>query len=143
MRAAGLRPFLWGAGTMLLLPLLAGAALIAAAGLLSPAGDAWRDMTEGLGLVLIASSIVTAPVAAVALPLSYIAARRGYGGWAVALLGGALLGTLAMSVVAGRLSLGTVIGGISYGPPYALLYWLGARLGAPMAFVTDVAPDHA
>jgi len=144
MRAAGLRPFLWAAGTMLLLPLLCGAALLALGSLMPVAPEpSARAIVEGMGLVLVTSGIITAPVAALAVPLSYVAARRGYGGWAVALLGAVVLGGLAMGVLAGRPSPGTMISGAAYGLPFGLLYWLGARLGAPLAFATEAVPDQA
>ncbi len=103
--------------------------------ILLPFLNVMRGMTDGvIGFLLVCllySSVSLAIPLAVMLPLAIYAARRGWAGWAVAVLGGGgfggMLGLLwgTMDIFLASLGLGIVLGGI---------YWLILRLRAPHVF---------
>ena len=75
-----------------------------------------------------------------AVPLAVLAGRRGFGGWLVAIVAGAVAGMIANATLGGSGKTSAVMTFASIGAVFGAAYWLTARLTVPAAFRS---PDQA
>lgn len=131
-------PILTGVLAVLIGPVILGTIIVGLSGLFaipSTTGPQTAPVRalEAFGIVLVGSPFISWLALAFAIPISAIAATRGFAGWGVAILGGFTVGILAAIVMGGfepsaeMLMMGFV------GLVLALLYWGAIRLVHPTA----------
>lgn len=91
-----------------------------------------QSRLEGVGLMLLLSPVVVAPIQIALAPLAILAFRYGYAGWAVALIVGAVVGPLSLWVwddfnwSPEFLKMGVVMGSC-----FAVIFWITSGIFSP------------
>ncbi|AKS45309.1 hypothetical protein SAMN05444287_0401 [Octadecabacter temperatus] len=137
-RVAGHLPILTGTLAVLIGPVILGTIIVGLTGLFTvpitedPQASPVLAI-ETIGILLVASPLVSWCGLLAAIPLSAFAAARGFAGWGVAVLGGFLTGLLAALVMNGFAPSQEAIVIGCVGVTLAVVYWGAIRFVHPTA----------
>ncbi|MQY41144.1 hypothetical protein GG681_00670 [Epibacterium sp. SM1969] len=97
------------------------------------------DLLEQFAVLMTLTLIGVLPSLLLAVPLARLAMRWGRAGWLSAILSGAVVGYVFFAYILELEFQGQIIG-TGFGLAYGALFWLGARLAAPEAFIVRDPP---
>ena len=136
---SGYWPFLTILLTMLFIPPLVGLILIAAS-TLNLGQLSWGG--EQAGIIVMWSPLFSWIVLLGAIPASHFAARAGFSGWGVAVIGGLIVGFLMAFVLDGVSPVSAQeTPFVAICVPFALMYWGVVRVMRPTAIGISFWPD--
>ncbi len=97
------------------------------------------DLLEQFAVLMTLTLIGALPSLLLAVPLARLAMRWGRAGWLSAILSGAVVGYVIFVYLLVMETKSLPVG-IGFGMGFAALFWLGARLAAPEAFIVRDTP---
>ncbi len=97
------------------------------------------DLLEQFTVLMALSLIGVLPSLLLAVPLARLAMRWGRAGWLSAILSGGVVGYVVFVYIL-EMETKSLPVGIGFGMGFAALFWLGARIAAPEAFIIRDTP---